>query len=63
VPSKERTSGKEVVRKFRPDRADGISVADFFHSMGEPDDVALKIGEQAIPVVNMLMKYQNKQLK
>lgn len=63
VPSKERTSGKEVVRKFRPDRAAGISVADFFHSMGEPDDVALKIGEQAIPVVNMLMKYQNKQLK
>jgi hypothetical protein len=63
VPSKERTSGKEVVRKFRPDRAAGISVADFFHSMGEPDEVALRVGEQAIPVVNMLMKYQNKQLK
>lgn len=63
VPSKDRTSGKEVIRKFRPDKAAGVSIADFLHSQGEPDDVALKIGEQAIPVVNMLMKYQNKQLK
>jgi len=63
VPSKERTSGKEVIRKFRPEKAAGVSVADFFHSMGKPDEVALRVGEQAIPVVNMLMKYQNKQLK
>lgn len=63
VPSKDRTSGKEVIRKFRPDKAAGVSIADFLHSQGEPDEVALKIGEQAIPVVNMLMKYQNKQLK
>jgi hypothetical protein len=63
VPSKDRTSGKEIIRKFRPDKAAGVSIADFIHSMGEPDDVALKIGEQAMPVVNMLLKYQDKQLK
>lgn len=62
VPSKDRTSGKEIIRKFRPDKAAGVSIADFIHSMGEPDDVALKIGEQAMPVVNMLMKYQDKQI-
>lgn len=57
VPAKARTSGKEVIRQFRPEKAAGVSVADFFHSMGEDDETALKLGEMSIPLVNKLLQY------
>jgi len=56
-PSKVYNSGKEVVRHVRPEKAAGISVADFFHSMGEDDDTALKLGEMSVPLVKKLLQY------
>jgi phage anti-repressor protein len=57
LPAKARTSGKEVIRQVRPDKAAGVSVADFFHAMGEDDETALKLGEMSIPLVNKLLQY------
>lgn len=60
VPAKERTSGKEVIRKFRPEKGAGVSIADFLHANGESDEVALLLAQQAMPVVNKLMQYSKK---
>jgi hypothetical protein len=58
IPSKFRTSGKEVVRYYRPEVASAISLADWLHSKGENDEMALSIGKQAIPVISAILKYE-----
>lgn len=63
VPSKFRTSGKEVIRYYRPDKAAGVSIADYLHSNGVDDNEAINLAEVSIPVVNKLLEIQNKQIR
>lgn len=64
VPSKFRSSGKEVIRYYRPDKAACISVADFFHSAGMDDNEAINLAQTALPVIAKLieLKEKNQQL-
>lgn len=60
VPSKFRTSGKEVIRYYRPDKAACISVADFFHSSGMSDDESIELAKTALPVMSKLIELKAK---
>lgn len=62
IPSKNRTSGKEVVRYFRPDKAAGLSVADYLHSNGVEDKEAINLAKSSIPVVVKLLEIQKNKL-
>ena len=62
VPSKFRTSGKEVIRHQYPDKAAGISIADYLHSNGVCDSEAIGLAKHSLPVVNKLLEIQNKLL-
>jgi phage anti-repressor protein len=58
VPYKQRTSGKDVIRLFSPERAVAIALADKLHSMGEPDDVAISIAKGLIPMAKVYLKHK-----
>lgn len=57
LPSKYRTSGKEVVRYYKPEVAGAISLADWLHANGETDDKALSLSKMAIPVLEAINKH------
>lgn len=59
LPSKYRTSGKEVVRYYKPEVAGAISLADWLHANGETDDKALSLSKMAIPVLEAINKHTN----
>lgn len=58
VPSKGRTSGKEAARSLMPDKAAGISIADYLYSNGVDDNEAISLAETSIPVVYKLLEIQ-----
>ncbi len=63
VPSKFRTSGKEVIRYQYPDKAAGISIADYLHANGVNDKEAIGLANHSLPVVNKLLEIQRRSMK
>ncbi len=63
VPSKNRTSGKEVIRHQFPDKAAGISIADYLHLNGVSDQEAINLANHSLPVINKLLEIKNRAVK
>lgn len=63
VPSKFRTSGKEVIRYQYPDKAAGVSIADYLHANGVNDKEAIGLANQSLLVVNKLLEIQRRSIK
>lgn len=54
VPAKFRTSGKEVIRHFRPEKAAAVSLADYLHANGVADTEAIDLAKGALPALKKL---------
>lgn len=60
LPSKQRTSGKEVIRAIRPDKAACVSLADYYHANGVDDNEAIALAQSTLPAMQKLIEINKK---